>query len=207
MDLSLTSRADGARPVASRYASAMARVGLTPLAPRPAAGDNAPAQPFARVPSDVALALAHLPRALACWIAVESAVGRHGGAGDVPQRMLIRQLGWCPSTWWRARKLLILLGMLEVAPPSAGPVHGPGARRRLVLVHFIPRRVRREAQRSAAKASRRPVPANTAPPVSAPTVGDDNAERGPPPDVGPVEGSPAPAGFLEARRRALHRRL
>jgi len=108
--------------------------------------------PFTQVPRDVAIRLAKAPKiALHLWLAIERWVGRDGGTGDVPQAAIYRELGWARSTYFDARRILILLGMLQVEMPKEGPWHGPGARRRLTLVHTLVRRTRRAVERAAKK--------------------------------------------------------
>lgn len=133
--------ANRARSIARAYPNGL------PAMPVPGQGE-----PFTRTPSSVHNTLAAFPRAHVLWVAVESWVGKHGGSADVPQRAIIRQLGWPPSTYWTARRLLIQLGMLTVEMPREGQRrHGPGARRRLRLVQFLPRAVRRGIVRTASK--------------------------------------------------------
>lgn len=119
---------------------------------RPIAREELQAGAFTQVPREVALRLASAPKiALHLWLAIERHVGRHGGTHDVPQAQIYRELGWARSTYFDARRILVLLGMLKVDMPEHGPRHGAGARRRLTLVHHLGRTARRKVESTARK--------------------------------------------------------
>ncbi len=108
--------------------------------------------PFSQVPREVALRLNTSPKiALHLWLAIERWVGQNGGSADVPQAAIYNELRWSRSTYFDARRVLVLAGMLTVEMPEHGPRHGAGARRRLTLVHHLTRKVRRKVERTAAK--------------------------------------------------------
>lgn len=159
---------------------------------------NPPEGSFTQVPRNVRLALAHLPGALVTWMSIEAWVGKSGGSGEVPQRAIIRELGWAPSTYWNHRRLLIMLGMVSVAMPVSGPAWGPGARRRLTLPDVVRRVV--AAAGKLRPASR--VRAGRPPPTAQPSDGPDRRDA--PPSTGPPpEGAP---GVADGRSALAHLR-
>ncbi len=97
---------------------------------------------FTRLPDNVRKGLRQLPRVQALWAEIESWVGKEGGSADVAQWKIIKDLGWAPSTYWNARRQLIAMGMLIVEMPHKGSWFGPASRRRMTLVHYLPRKVR-----------------------------------------------------------------
>jgi hypothetical protein len=106
-------------------------------------------EPFTRLPDNVRRGLRQLPRALALWAEIESWVGKYGGSADVAQWKIIDDLGWAPSTYWNARRQLIAMGMLVVEMPQRGSWFGPRARRRMTLVHYLPRAAREVVAKAA----------------------------------------------------------
>jgi hypothetical protein len=101
------------------------------------------------MPDSVHKGLTDLGRAHVLWMEIESWVGKHGGSADVSQRVLIDRLGWAPSTYWNARRQLVELGMLIIGLPHKGRAFGPMARRRMTLVHYMPRKARAAVVRGA----------------------------------------------------------